>query len=151
MLKPSKFRVGTDFIVMPDEGGLLFYRCSDIGRRTIVAYSLTQNNGEIVFNETQFAKNNIYILNYTLTDSVGDLSWAIKVLNQKRFLNIKKHPLAKLIVHLAYKYLIEDGQIVYGNIGLLEEDDIDVFPVERDSFGWLIGGIRTQHGVITFG
>jgi hypothetical protein len=151
MLKPSKFRAGTDFIVMPDEGGLQFYRCSDIGRRTIVAYSLTQNNGEIVFSETQFAKNNIYILNYTLTDSLGDLSWAIKKLNQKHFLNIKKHPLAKLIGYLAEKYLIEDGQIVYGNIGLLEEDDIEVFPVERDSFGWLIGGIRTQHGVITFG
>ena len=26
-----------------------------------------------------------------------------------------------------------------------------VFPVERDGFGWLIGGISTKKGVITYG
>ena len=154
MLKPSKFKIGQDFIVTADDGTLLFYRCSDIGRRTIVAYSLTENNGEIVFNETQFQKNNIYILNYTLTDSIGDLMWAIKEINRKRYINVEKgqHPLVRLVDYLANKYLIEDGQILYGNIGILEEEDnISVFPVERDSFGWLIGGIRTNKGVITFG
>ena len=27
----------------------------------------------------------------------------------------------------------------------------DVFPLERDGFGWLLGGIRTSKGVIVFG
>jgi len=153
MLTPSNFRIGKDFIVTTDDGTLLFYRCSDIGKRTVVAYSLTENNGEIVFNETQFQKNNIYILNYTLTYSIGDLIWVIKEINRKRYINIdkNKHPLVRIVEYLADKYLIEDGQIVYGNIGLLEEDDISVFPVERDSVGWLIGGIQTNKGVITFG
>jgi hypothetical protein len=153
MISPSNFKIGKDFIVIDEDDSLLFYRCSDIGRRTIVGYSLIQNNGEIVFNEIQFQKKNIYLLNYTLTDTIADLCWAIKAINRKHHINVnnKTHCLVKLVQYLADKYLIEDGNIIYGNIAILEEDDINVFPVEKDRFGWLIGGIQTNKGIITFG
>ena len=138
---------------MDEDDSLLFYRCSDIGKRTIVGYSLIENNGEIVFNETQFQKKNIYLLNYTLTDTVSDLCWVINAINRKHHINVnnKTHGLVRLVKYLADKYLIEDGNISYGNIAILEEDDINVFPVEKDRFGWLIGGIQTNKGIITFG
>ena len=54
--------------------------------------------------------------------------------------------------NIATKILItEAGKCEWRNIGLLELEGFDVFPVESDRFGWLIGGIQTRRGVITFG
>lgn len=53
---------------------------------------------------------------------------------------------------IACELLITDGGSVnYENTRVLEENGFHVFPVERDSFGWLVGGIRTTKGVTTFG
>jgi hypothetical protein len=53
---------------------------------------------------------------------------------------------------LADKALItKDGHPNFDNNQILKENGFDVFPVERDSFGWLIGGIRTEKGIITYG
>lgn len=53
---------------------------------------------------------------------------------------------------LACEYLIAgNGQVNWFNVKILEKAGFPVFAVERDSFGWLIGGISTGRGIITFG
>jgi hypothetical protein len=52
---------------------------------------------------------------------------------------------------LACKTLItEKGGCNWKNIELLRDAGYDVFPVERDRFGWLIGGIQTRKGIIVY-
>lgn len=54
-------------------------------------------------------------------------------------------------------YLAEDvlitsnGQCHWENIGKLKAAGYDVFPIERDRFGWMIAGIQTMYGVVTYG
>jgi len=56
------------------------------------------------------------------------------------------------IIELANKHLITDkGYCNWYNINVLKEKGFDVFPVERDSFGWMLGGITTSKGVIVYG
>ena len=43
------------------------------------------------------------------------------------------------------------GDIEYDMVEILREHGYSVFPIERDRFGWLVGGIRTKKGIITFG
>jgi hypothetical protein len=53
---------------------------------------------------------------------------------------------------LASSILIDqDGNCNWDNIHILEKNGFSVFPVEKDSFGWLIGGIATKKGIITYG
>jgi hypothetical protein len=33
----------------------------------------------------------------------------------------------------------------------MKNSNYDVFPIERDRFGWLIGGIQTSKGIIAYG
>ena len=61
-------------------------------------------------------------------------------------------PLVKQISDDASFLLItDDGLCDWANIYYLEDRGIYVFPVESDGFGWLIGGIPTSKGVITYG
>lgn len=39
----------------------------------------------------------------------------------------------------------------WANIHLMEDYGYRVFPLERDSFGWLVGGIQTEKGIIAYG
>jgi hypothetical protein len=56
------------------------------------------------------------------------------------------------VVELANKYLITDtGQCNWYNINILISGGLDIFPVEQDSFGWMLGGISTSKGVIVYG
>lgn len=56
------------------------------------------------------------------------------------------------IVDLADELLITtDGQCNWKNMSILENHNFDVFPIEVDSFGWLIAGIHTDKGVIIYG
>lgn len=56
------------------------------------------------------------------------------------------------VVELANKYLITDkGQCNWYNINILRSDGIEIFPLEQDSFGWMLGGITTSKGVIVYG
>jgi hypothetical protein len=43
------------------------------------------------------------------------------------------------------------GGIHMGNVSRIKNSGYYVFPVERDSFGWLLGGVETTKGTITFG
>lgn len=49
--------------------------------------------------------------------------------------------------------LIDDigGYPHLGNKSFLTRSGYEVFPLERDSFGWLVGGIRTPKGIVSFG
>jgi hypothetical protein len=56
------------------------------------------------------------------------------------------------IVELANKHLITSkGQCNWYNINFLKEKGFNVFPVEQDSFGWMLGGISTSKGIIVYG
>lgn len=61
-------------------------------------------------------------------------------------------PCVKNISHLACNLLITDeGDCNWKNIEYLKKKGYNVNPIESESFGWLIGGIFTSKGVITYG
>jgi hypothetical protein len=45
----------------------------------------------------------------------------------------------------------EEGNCNWENIHTLETNGFSVIPIEKDSFGWLIGGIVTKKGILTYG
>ena len=60
------------------------------------------------------------------------------------------------IIHLIEKYanrvLIDDeGKCDWDMHKVLRENGFDVYPGERDRFGWLTGCIQTRKGYILFG
>lgn len=60
--------------------------------------------------------------------------------------------IVNMISHLADDLLItHDGLCDWLNILWLEEHGIIVFPIERDGFSWLVGGIPTRKGIIAYG
>lgn len=60
--------------------------------------------------------------------------------------------LVKDVSYLANDLLItSNGKLNIDNMEILDIAGYRTFPVERDSFGWLIGGIQTSIGVITYG
>ena len=62
------------------------------------------------------------------------------------------HPLINEIKSIANTLLItDDGKCNWQNIEILMDNSIEVFPVELDKFGWVVGGIRTTKGIITYG
>lgn len=56
------------------------------------------------------------------------------------------------IEDLANTVLITDeGQCDWDAIDILKENGFQVIPIEKDRFGWVIGGILTTKGIITYG
>ena len=45
----------------------------------------------------------------------------------------------------------EEGKCNWENVNILSNHGFSVIPIEQDSFGWLIGGILTKKGIITYG
>ena len=43
------------------------------------------------------------------------------------------------------------GGVDWYNVDILKSHGYSVFPLERDRFGWLVGGIATKKGIISFG
>ncbi len=61
-------------------------------------------------------------------------------------------PIVSEISRYAEQLLItKTGNCDWERIEELATHGYHAFPVERDSFGWLIGGIQTLKGVITYG
>lgn len=61
-------------------------------------------------------------------------------------------PIVAEISDLAEFLLITDGgNCHWDNIADLVTRGYSAFPVEKDGFGWLIGGISTNKGVVTYG
>ena len=60
--------------------------------------------------------------------------------------------LVKEAVKLANEFLITGGgKPDFDNINVIRENGFDVFPGEKDSFGWLTGCIKTDKGIVVFG
>jgi heterodisulfide reductase subunit A-like polyferredoxin len=56
------------------------------------------------------------------------------------------------VVSLADQVLITgDGRCNWSAISEVKNNGFNVLPLERDSFGWLVGGIKTRRGVVAFG
>lgn len=47
--------------------------------------------------------------------------------------------------------IAKNGHPNWDSIEELRNLGYDVFAIERDSFGWLIGGVQTSKGILTFG
>ena len=77
----------------------------------------------------------------------------VDYIEPKRYLtDDKPQELVKEAVNLADKVLITNGgKPNFDNINVIRENGFDVFPGEKDSFGWLTGCIRTAKGIIVFG
>lgn len=61
-------------------------------------------------------------------------------------------PIVDEIVQLANELLItEKGQCHYKNMTILESNNFTIFPLEMDSFGWLVAAIQTIKGIIVYG
>jgi hypothetical protein len=55
-------------------------------------------------------------------------------------------------VHIAEDVLITDtGAVNWEAVNVVRQHGYNVFPMERDSFGWLTGGISTNKGILMFG
>ena len=61
-------------------------------------------------------------------------------------------PAVMEIQSIAEQILItEKGECNWENIKILQQNNIHVFPVEWDVGGWIVGGISTTKGIITYG
>lgn len=60
--------------------------------------------------------------------------------------------LVSWVSQLASETLIDrEGNCLWDEIEKVRNAGYYVYPYEKDRFGWLIGGIETKHGNITFG
>ena len=79
------------------------------------------------------------------------LTLLIKLEQDDTIVSSEDHiPIVNEIVNLADELLIINGQCNWKNISILENNNFDVFPIEVDSFGWLVAGIYTNKGVIIY-
>lgn len=78
-------------------------------------------------------------------------SYTDVLLNESNLI-IDSREIVNTLEMLAITLLINDnGSCNWENIRHLENVGYSVFPIEKDSFGWLIGGIQTSRGIISYG
>jgi len=58
--------------------------------------------------------------------------------------------LVNRISDVATRLFIVEGRCNWDTIQEARDLNINIFPIEQDRFGWLIGGIHTKKGVISF-
>ena len=74
-------------------------------------------------------------------------------LEPRQFLDYADHPNVQPIAIMLEAIFITTK----GNINLDARDDLrqyygyELHPVEHDSWGWIVGGLHTKKGIITFG
>jgi hypothetical protein len=69
--------------------------------------------------------------------------------SEDEYLKDNDHPTVSTIRSLADNVFITKDGVV--NWNAIQESGYCVFPIERDRFGWLLGGIETTKGIISFG
>lgn len=76
------------------------------------------------------------------TKMMRDLMAAIKISDKEKVDNIA-----------CRLFITDNGQCDWGNIRAFEllNPGIGIFAIEEDSFGWLIGGIRYENKVFSYG
>ncbi len=47
--------------------------------------------------------------------------------------------------------ITNEGACNWENINILRDAGFAIIPIEKDSFGWLLAGILTKKGIITYG
>ncbi len=74
-------------------------------------------------------------------------------IDPRPYLRDEDHPNVEMIGILLETLFITTR----GNINLDARDELrethgyELYPVEQDSWGWILGGLRTKKGTITFG
>jgi hypothetical protein len=72
-------------------------------------------------------------------------------LRPRQFLEDKDHELIPQIRYLIHQlFITQDGRLDYKNKELLETYGYKIYPIEQDSYGWLVGALATRKGSITF-
>jgi hypothetical protein len=72
-------------------------------------------------------------------------------IEEKPYLSLECPEVAE-VIGLANEYLVtEKGVCNWYNVNILRNAGLDIFAVEQDSFGWVLGGISTLKGVIVYG
>jgi len=62
------------------------------------------------------------------------------------------NPIVIEIINMVNNLLIDvNGYCNWDNIAIMKNHSYEVFPLERDRFGWLLGGIQTLKGIIAYG
>lgn len=74
-----------------------------------------------------------------------------ETIEQSEFLSLDNSLVKQISDDASFLLITDDGLCDWANIYYLEDRGIYVFPVEADGFGWLIGGIPTSRGIITYG
>ena len=68
-----------------------------------------------------------------------------------QFLEDSHHETIPQIRYLIHQlFITEDGRLDYKNKELLEGYGYKIYPIEQDSYGWLVGALATRKGSITF-
>ena len=70
----------------------------------------------------------------------------------RQYLHENDHSAVPLIKSLLCDLLItEGGNLNWDAKDELESYGVEVYPVEKDQAGWIIGAVQTEKGAITFG
>jgi hypothetical protein len=65
---------------------------------------------------------------------------------------LRNNPAVLEASYIAESVLItSSGGVDWEAIAVLEEAGYSIFPIEKDRFGWLIAGIQTGVGILTYG
>jgi hypothetical protein len=65
---------------------------------------------------------------------------------------LSQHPDVIEAINLAEELLITGmGAVNWGAVSVMRQHGYEVFPIEQDSFGWLLAGISTKKGIILYG
>lgn len=71
----------------------------------------------------------------------------LKKIDENESIDIFDHCLVDTVIYLATEYLIGDEQ----KIEHIKDSGFNIFAIEEDSFGWLVGCIQLKRGDIIFG
>lgn len=143
----------------------------------LVTFSMTENVSETVLHDmteaiatimkdTMHNKTNTTICEFIIkslkeiisNESVNELlliKYLLIIINNDKTICIidnkydDSHPLVKTIVYLANVNLTGDDG--YYSIYELKKMNVHIYPLEQDRFGWLIGAIELDDGIIVFG
>lgn len=72
---------------------------------------------------------------------------------EQQFLSNEDHPLVpQIVVMLDELFITEGGHIDFdAKDKFMAEYGYELYPVEHDRWGWILGGLITEKGVIVFG
>lgn len=88
----------------------------------------------------------------TLIQLLIDIEGDDTIKNVGEYVIASNNPTVMKAINLASDVMItNDGCVDYDAIDHLSRSGYSVFPWERDSYGWLLGAIRTSKGILIFG